>query len=303
MTRRSPTDDAKYAPVYTAILRRGGMAQKDREEALQGLVAINKTDTVTELLSTMQELDDGDKEQQRVGRELAVMLLKEPTEVLAGKASALQQATAAKTRVLRSAGYAGLIAAGRGDAAWNRRPTIRTMRHSISGTPCRLVADPARRELASFDCRIAWRSDSAQCPPGCDHGTGFRARRRRSEFPNRCPVCRGRPVSNRCRANVMLAVPEPTIAQTAASVQVDAVLAPASRNDASRATNDRRVCGCHAVGGSIDRYGADRRGAAFLPRPNERRPSALFGSTQLKKRCVTTCLSSPSKPDARYKSY
>ncbi|MEO8497590.1 MAG: plastocyanin/azurin family copper-binding protein, partial [Planctomycetota bacterium] len=53
-----------------------------------------------------------------VGRELAAMLLKEPTEVLVGKANELKQATTAKTRILRSTGYAGLIAAGQADAAW-----------------------------------------------------------------------------------------------------------------------------------------------------------------------------------------
>ncbi|MEO8498120.1 MAG: hypothetical protein ABI614_23895, partial [Planctomycetota bacterium] len=76
------TDDPKYTPVYKAILTRAGMAQQDRDEALQGLVTIGKTDAVAELLATLQELSDDDKEQQRVGRELAAMLLKEPTEVL-----------------------------------------------------------------------------------------------------------------------------------------------------------------------------------------------------------------------------
>jgi putative heme-binding domain-containing protein len=112
------TDDVKYAPVYTAILIRAGMAQQDREEALRGLVTINKSDAVTELLATLQETKDDDKEQQRVGRQLAAMLLHQPTEALVAKASDFQAATRSANRVLRSTGYAGLIAAGKADLAW-----------------------------------------------------------------------------------------------------------------------------------------------------------------------------------------
>ena len=42
------TDDQKYAPVYNAILVREGMSRQDRDEAVAGLVAIAKTDTVAE---------------------------------------------------------------------------------------------------------------------------------------------------------------------------------------------------------------------------------------------------------------
>jgi putative heme-binding domain-containing protein len=94
------------------------MAQQDREEALLGLVTINKSDAVTELLATLQETKDDDKEQQRVGRQLAAMLLHQPTEALVAKASEFQAATRSANRVLRSTGYAGLIAAGKADLAW-----------------------------------------------------------------------------------------------------------------------------------------------------------------------------------------
>jgi len=112
------TDDAKYAPVYTAILIRAGMAQQDREEALKGLITINKSDAVAELLSALGEIEDDDKEQQRVGRQLAAMLLKQPVDSLVSKASELKQATESESRLLRSAGYAGLITADKADVAW-----------------------------------------------------------------------------------------------------------------------------------------------------------------------------------------
>lgn len=112
------TDDAKYAPVYKAILIRAGMAQQEREMALRGLIAINKSDAVVELLSALSGIEDEDKEQQRVGRQLAVMLLEQPTAVLLAKATELEAATKSESRSSRATGYAGLIAAGKADAAW-----------------------------------------------------------------------------------------------------------------------------------------------------------------------------------------
>ncbi|MCA9121173.1 MAG: c-type cytochrome [Planctomycetaceae bacterium] len=110
-------DDPKYAPVYTAILIRAGMANQDRDEALKGLIAINKSDAVAELLAALKGLDDDDKEQQRVGRQLAAMLLQQPMRVLLPKVNDLQAATKEGNRLMRSAGYAGLITAGKADVA------------------------------------------------------------------------------------------------------------------------------------------------------------------------------------------
>ena len=45
------TNDAKYAPVYTAILTRAGMSPQYREDALDGLIELNKTDAPTEVLA------------------------------------------------------------------------------------------------------------------------------------------------------------------------------------------------------------------------------------------------------------
>ena len=112
------TNDPKYKPVYAAILTRAGLARQDREEALQGLITINNSDSVAELLAVLQEMDDDDKEQQRVGRQLAGMLLSEPADVLSASVDSLRQATASDSRILRSAGYAGLIVAGQADTAW-----------------------------------------------------------------------------------------------------------------------------------------------------------------------------------------
>lgn len=114
------TDDAKYAPVYTAILTRAGMSPQYREEALAGLVELNKTDAATELLAALETIDAKDRQQQRTGRQLIKMLLDQPTTVLSAKIEALGAATRSDNTLLRSAGLAGLMLAGQGDAAWQR---------------------------------------------------------------------------------------------------------------------------------------------------------------------------------------
>ncbi|MEO2009101.1 MAG: hypothetical protein ABGX22_10530, partial [Pirellulaceae bacterium] len=76
------TGDAKYAPVYTAILIRPGMSMQHRESALAALEDTNQSDSVTELLAVFASLDEDDKSSQRVGRQLATLLLRQPLKVL-----------------------------------------------------------------------------------------------------------------------------------------------------------------------------------------------------------------------------
>ncbi len=113
------TDDAKYAPVYRAILVRAGMATQDREEALQALVAIQETDPVTELIAALQALPVKDVQQRTVGYQLASLLLKTSPDKLTEMTEALRAATQAEHDLLRAVGYAGLIGAGLGETTWN----------------------------------------------------------------------------------------------------------------------------------------------------------------------------------------
>ena len=112
-------DDPKYVPVFRAILLRAGLARKSRDEALAGLVAINKTDSATELLAALESLDTDDKDQQRVGRQLSEILLELPSEQLSAQEAQLKTAIDG-TGVLQATGFAGLIVAGQSDAAWER---------------------------------------------------------------------------------------------------------------------------------------------------------------------------------------
>ncbi len=112
------TDDPKYVPVYTAILTRAGMARQDRDEALAGLAAINKSDAASELLSAIDTLEAEDRQDQRTAAQLTAMLLELPMPELAAKKPALEEATKAENKLLRPSGYAGLIVAGETSPAW-----------------------------------------------------------------------------------------------------------------------------------------------------------------------------------------
>lgn len=113
------TDDAKYGPVYSAILLRAGMSPQYREEALAGLVELNKTNPATELLTALATIDPDDRQQLRTGRQLAAMLLRQQQRLLKSHTEALREATTADNSLLRSAGYAGLIVAGQSETAWS----------------------------------------------------------------------------------------------------------------------------------------------------------------------------------------
>ena len=112
------TDDPKYAPVYGAILTRAGMSRQYRDEALQGLIALEKSDAATELLKALEAMDAEDQQQQRTGRQLATMLLSLAGAELTSKKKALVESTESENQLVRSAGYAGLIGAGQPMESW-----------------------------------------------------------------------------------------------------------------------------------------------------------------------------------------
>ena len=112
-------DDKKYIPVFDAVLRRPGMARRNRDEAVAALATIRKTDVATELFSTLSKLGD-DREEVRVARQLSSMLLSLPTDQLKSRTEDLESATESENAILQATGFAGLIAAGSGEKAWTR---------------------------------------------------------------------------------------------------------------------------------------------------------------------------------------
>ncbi len=112
------TTDAKYAPVYMAILTRAGMSRQDRNEALDALMVLNKSDATSELLSAIEGLESEKRDQQRVARQLTTMLVQVPRQQLVQHQADLTRAATAEQPLLSTAGMAALISAGSADTAW-----------------------------------------------------------------------------------------------------------------------------------------------------------------------------------------
>ena len=112
-------DDLKFAPVYTAILIRGGMSRQYRDEALAALVKLRGSNGVEEVLKAFDELDADDRQSKSVARQLAALLLSQDSELLEQSISELTAAAASDNSLLRPTAYAALIAAQERDAAWN----------------------------------------------------------------------------------------------------------------------------------------------------------------------------------------
>jgi putative heme-binding domain-containing protein len=108
-------DDPKYLLVHQEILMRNGMARQDRELALQAIATINETDPVAELLAMIPTLDDSDKQQRQIARQLTELLLSQKSDVLKLYVSDLVEAANSESPALQLTGFAALLAAGQSD--------------------------------------------------------------------------------------------------------------------------------------------------------------------------------------------
>lgn len=107
------TDDAKYKPIYEALLARPALAPQYRQEALDALVTLNASDRVTELLAGIARIEAASKDDAATIGELVSMLSLQPAEALKAKRERLIQASAdaATGPAARRAAYVGLIIA------------------------------------------------------------------------------------------------------------------------------------------------------------------------------------------------
>ena len=106
------SDDAKYIPVYSAILTRVGMSPQYREEAVEALVKLRDSDPVIILLEALAKFDAEDRSQRRAARQITGMLLRQPGDSLAKAIEPLGDAIDADNPLVRRSGFAGLIVAG-----------------------------------------------------------------------------------------------------------------------------------------------------------------------------------------------
>lgn len=108
--------DAKYRPVYVAILTRKGMARPFRAEALATLARMDGTSPTRVLLDALARLPLDDTQN---GESLLGILLAQPTDVLREQRQALVQAAGASQPLVRRAGYGGMMVAdGDPGPAW-----------------------------------------------------------------------------------------------------------------------------------------------------------------------------------------
>lgn len=108
--------------VYVALLQRKGLERKYRIEALEGLAKVRNTDTLTELIRGLEELDKKGEASEAVLRDLSGILLQSKPADLAAKREALEKlATDSQLALTRQIAYAGLITAdGSVEKIWSK---------------------------------------------------------------------------------------------------------------------------------------------------------------------------------------
>ncbi|WP_162006624.1 c-type cytochrome [Roseimaritima sediminicola] len=143
--------DAKYVPVYTAILTRAGMSPQYREEAVAALAKIKQSDPVEVLLEALAEVDGTDRQTQRTAGELARMVLQQPQEQLKEHSAQLIAATESDRSILRRTAFAALLTAGSVQQAITQAddaPATVDLLRSLRLVPQRQI-EPSMREFAA----------------------------------------------------------------------------------------------------------------------------------------------------------
>lgn len=107
--------------VYVALLQRKGLDRKYRVEALEGLAKARNTDTITELLTGIGELDKKGEASEAVLRDLLPLLLQIKADELKSKSAKLDElAKDAQLPLTRQIANAALVTgAGAVEPVWN----------------------------------------------------------------------------------------------------------------------------------------------------------------------------------------
>jgi len=108
--------------VYVALLQRKGLERKYRFEALEGLAKVHNTDTLTELIGCLGELDRKGEASEAVLRDLSAILFQSKPADLTAKRETLQTLAAdSQLPLTRQIGCAGLITAdGSVEKIWTK---------------------------------------------------------------------------------------------------------------------------------------------------------------------------------------
>ena len=110
------TDDAKFTPVYAAIVSRAGMPAGERRAAAEALAKLKSTSVVKELLGAIESLPSDTNESNRSTRDLTSALLNEPKQSLIDQAGHLKQSLASPSMGARRAAASALLVAEQSNA-------------------------------------------------------------------------------------------------------------------------------------------------------------------------------------------
>ncbi len=127
-------DDAKYKPVYAAVLTRKGLERKHREEAVEAIAKIDKSDPATVLLDAIAKMDAEDK---ATPRELAGLLMAQKPDALAARRDKLSElAKESESATVKQASFAALATAdGKPDAVWQLATESQSLPALLAGVP------------------------------------------------------------------------------------------------------------------------------------------------------------------------
>ena len=115
MVERKRTE-AKYIPVYEAILARVGMSPKFRLESINALAELQDSDPVTITMAAIDSLNTSKSEEKRTAKQLAKMLLEMKTEQLRAKATVLLEMAQSDSSLAAAIATAALLISGQSDA-------------------------------------------------------------------------------------------------------------------------------------------------------------------------------------------
>ncbi|MFO1512012.1 MAG: plastocyanin/azurin family copper-binding protein [Verrucomicrobiota bacterium] len=106
--------------VYVALLQRNGLERKYRIEAVEGLAKLRNTDSLTELLGGLAELDKKGEASEATLRDLLSVLLLSKSEDLTAKRGRLEKlATESQLPITRQIAFAALVTSdGSSEQTW-----------------------------------------------------------------------------------------------------------------------------------------------------------------------------------------
>lgn len=146
---------ARSKPVYEELLTRNGVARQFREEALRGLARLNKSDVMSELLETINTIDNSKgMHAEHVLADLSHIFTMQSPKAIAGYRKDIEQlARSAKMPITRQIAYVAMISTDKSaDKAWQQASqSVENLTDFVNAVP--LIPDAELR--ASLHDKVA----------------------------------------------------------------------------------------------------------------------------------------------------